>query len=52
MEDKRVEEDKMKEQKVEEQKVEEQVEGVEEQNGVDTEPEEKKRLRKRRLLLE
>ena len=56
MEDKRVGEDKMEgqkveEQKVEEQKVEEQVEGVEVQNGVDTEPEEKKTTSKKKIII-
>lgn len=56
MEDKRVGEDKMEEQKVEEQKaeekkVEEQVEGVEVQNGVDTEPEEKKKTSKKKIII-
>ena len=56
MEDKRVGEDKMEEQKVEEQKVEEQkveeqVEGVEEQNGVDSKPEEKKTTSKKKIII-
>ena len=51
MEEQKVEEQKVEEQKVEEQKVEEQVEGVEEQNGVDSKPEEKKTTSKKKIII-